>query len=185
MPPDAGPVDQSESGPGARRRLLSLSRRSAGLSCDAPPERGRSPGSRSDVLWPPRIPARRSRRQSPVDREVPIAREMRQDWRLDEMLTGVCHCGAARWEFDREPEGATACNCTVCRRYGVLWIYGNEGVDVRVSGTTGSYARGTAIDFHFCPVCGCVVFYRAKKLDADGRQKIAVNVRLSDPAAVA
>jgi hypothetical protein len=110
---------------------------------------------------------------------------MRQDWRLDEMLTGVCHCGAARWEFDREPEGATACNCTVCRRYGVLWIYGNEGVDVRVSGTTGSYARGKAIDFHFCGVCGCVVFYRAKRLDADGSQKIAVNVRLSEPGDVA
>jgi hypothetical protein len=29
------------------------------------------------------------------------------------------------------------------------------------------------------------VFYRAKKRDADGRQKIAVNVRLSEPGAVA
>jgi hypothetical protein len=101
------------------------------------------------------------------------------------VLTGVCHCGAASWAFDGKPEGATACNCTVCRRYGVLWIYGYEGVDVRVSGATREYSRGTAIDFHFCPVCGCVVFYRAKKRDADGRQKIAVNVRLSEPGAVA
>jgi hypothetical protein len=101
------------------------------------------------------------------------------------VLTGVCHCGAASWSFESKPEGATACNCTVCRRYGVLWIYGYEGVDVRVSGATRAYARGSAIDFHFCPACGCVVFYRAKKPDADGRQKIAVNVRLSEPAAVA
>ena len=25
------------------------------------------------------------------------------------------------------PEGATACNCTACRRYGALWAYGHEG----------------------------------------------------------
>jgi hypothetical protein len=101
------------------------------------------------------------------------------------MLAGVCHCGAVSWEFDSRPEGATACNCTVCRRYGVLWIYGYEGVDVRVSGSTRAYARGTAIDFHFCPGCGCVAFYRAKKRDADGRQRVAVNVRLSEPGTVA
>ena len=66
------------------------------------------------------------------------------------MLEGACHCGAVRWQYDAVPEGATACNCTVCRRYGVLWIYGHEGENVRVSGETRSYRRGTAIDFHFC-----------------------------------
>jgi hypothetical protein len=101
------------------------------------------------------------------------------------MLEGVCHCGAVRWQYDGRPEGATACNCTVCRRYGVLWIYGHEDDGVRVTGETRSYRRGTAIDFHFCAVCGCMAFYRARKLDADGRQKIAVNVRLSQPETVA
>ena len=101
------------------------------------------------------------------------------------MLEGACHCGAVRWQYDAVPEGATACNCTVCRRYGVLWIYGHEGEDVRVSGETRSYRRGTAIDFHFCATCGCMAFYRALKLEADGRRKIAVNVRLSEPGPVA
>jgi hypothetical protein len=101
------------------------------------------------------------------------------------MLEGACHCGAVRWQYDKQPEGATACNCTVCRRYGTLWIYGHEGEGVRVTGGTHSYRRGTAIDFHFCAVCGCIAFYRARKLDADGRRKIAVNVRLSEPATVA
>jgi hypothetical protein len=101
------------------------------------------------------------------------------------MLEGTCHCGAVRWEYDGQPEGATACNCTVCRRYGVLWIYGHEGDGVRVSGATRSYRRGTAIDFHFCGSCGCMAFYRALKLEPDGRRKIAVNVRLSEPGAVA
>jgi hypothetical protein len=100
-------------------------------------------------------------------------------------LQGACHCGSVRWHYQEQPEGATACNCTVCRRYGVLWIYGFEGEGVRVSGETRSYRRGSAIDFHFCPVCGCVAFYRALKLEPDGRRKIAVNVRLSEPDAVA
>ncbi|WP_439898055.1 GFA family protein [Aquabacterium humicola] len=36
------------------------------------------------------------------------------------MLRGSCHCGAVQWRFDGEPESATACNCTVCRRCGTL-----------------------------------------------------------------
>jgi len=39
--------------------------------------------------------------------------------------------------------------------------------------------------FFFCPGCGCVAFYRAKKRDSDGRQRVAVNVRLSEPGTVA
>src|SRR4051794_20756650 len=101
------------------------------------------------------------------------------------MLEGVCHCGAVRWRFDSQPEGATACNCTVCRRYGVLWIYGHEGEDVTVAGETRAYSRGTALDFHFCPVCACVVSWRGKKLDEKGRRRLAVNVRLSEPETVA
>jgi hypothetical protein len=101
------------------------------------------------------------------------------------MIDGSCHCGAVRWQYDGQPEGATACNCTVCRRYGALWIYGHEGIGVRVSGETSSYSRGTAIDFHFCATCGCIAFYRVRKLDDEGRCKIAVNVRLAEPAAVA
>ena len=47
------------------------------------------------------------------------------------MIHGSCHCGAVRWEFKGMPEGATACNCTVCRRYGVLWAYETPGQDAR------------------------------------------------------
>lgn len=42
------------------------------------------------------------------------------------MIEGSCHCGSVTWRFDRIPESATACNCTVCRRYGVLWAYDFE-----------------------------------------------------------
>ncbi|MGV3491542.1 MAG: GFA family protein [Devosia sp.] len=102
------------------------------------------------------------------------------------MLEGTCHCGAASWRFAAEPEGATACNCTVCRRHGSLWIYGHEGVDVWVEGPTKTYVRGDAhLAFHFCSVCACVVAWRGLYLEPDGRRRMAVNVRLADPEAVA
>ena len=101
------------------------------------------------------------------------------------MLQGQCHCGAVKWEFGVRPDGATACNCTVCRRYGALWIYDYEGENVRVTGQTTSYIRGKAIEFHFCPSCGCVSHWRAQRTDEEGRRRLAVNVRLSEPDPVA
>jgi hypothetical protein len=101
------------------------------------------------------------------------------------MIEGSCHCGAVKWRFDPAPEGATACNCTVCRRYGALWIYDFENEGVQVSGATRIYTRGKSIEFHFCAVCGCVTHWRSQQSNADGRRRMAVNVRLSEPDAVA
>ena len=39
------------------------------------------------------------------------------------MLTGACHCGAVRVTIPRKPRAVTDCNCSICRRYGVLWAY--------------------------------------------------------------
>jgi hypothetical protein len=101
------------------------------------------------------------------------------------MIEGSCHCGSVRWRFDAEPDGATACNCTVCRRYGVLWIYDFEGEGVHATGPTQIYIRGRTTEFHFCPTCGCVAYWRALKDNNEGRRRMAVNVRLSEPEAVA
>lgn len=83
------------------------------------------------------------------------------------------------------PESATVCNCTVCRRYGVLWAYDFEGERISVSGPTRAYVRGKSIEFHFCPSCGGVVFWRARETDEAGRRRIAVNLRLAEPDPVA
>lgn len=83
------------------------------------------------------------------------------------------------------PDSATACNCSVCRRYGVLWAYDYEGEGIKVSGPTQAYIRGKALEFHFCPVCGCIAYWRAQKLNKEGRRRIAVNLRLTEPEAVA
>lgn len=101
------------------------------------------------------------------------------------MLEGSCHCGAVRWTFAGTPDGATACNCTVCRRYGVLWAYDYENEGIHVSGPTKAYIRGRANGFHFCPDCGCVAYWRALSTGKDGQRRIAVNLRLSEPDAVA
>jgi hypothetical protein len=101
------------------------------------------------------------------------------------MIQGSCHCGAVRWTFEGTPDGATACNCTVCRRYGVLWGYGYEDDGIAVSGETRAYVRGRGTEFHFCPKCGCVAYWRALKAGDDGRRRIAVNLRLAEPDDVA
>ena len=100
-------------------------------------------------------------------------------------IEGTCHCGSIRWSFDETPESATACNCTVCRRYGVLWAYDYEDERIHVSGPTTVYVRGRAIEFHFCGNCGCVAYWRAQEDYKDGRRRIAVNLRLTDPGPIA
>jgi len=101
------------------------------------------------------------------------------------MIEGSCHCGRVHWRFDGQPDGATACNCTVCRRYGALWAYDYVDEGINVTGATQAYVRGKAIEFHFCPHCGCTAFWRGLRPEPDGRRRIAVNLRLAEPAAVA
>lgn len=105
------------------------------------------------------------------------------------MLTGTCHCGNLSWTFDGMPESVTACNCTLCRRYGVLWAYDYEGERIEISGKSTAYARKDvktpALEIHFCPVCGGVICWRGLVPGPDGRRRIAVNLRLAEPDAVA
>lgn len=101
------------------------------------------------------------------------------------MITGTCHCGAVQWRSEAMPESATTCSCTACRRYGALWAYGREGEDITVSGSTHTYTEGRWVRFHFCGECGCMVYWRALKPNASGAFQMGVNLRMSDPEAVA
>ena len=87
------------------------------------------------------------------------------------------------------PDSVTACNCTLCQRYGGLWIYDYEGEKIKISGPSAVYTRkdmsNPALEIHFCSSCACVSFWRGLRVDADGRRRMAVNVRLSEPAPVA
>ena len=104
-------------------------------------------------------------------------------------LRGACHCGAVYWELDGDPGRATACNCTLCRRYGALWAYDYEGERIRIFAPSAAYSRADmaepSLEIRFCPTCGCVLCWRGLRLDAQGRRRIAVNLRLAEPDAVA
>lgn len=86
------------------------------------------------------------------------------------------------------PESVTACNCTLCRRYGTLWIYDYEGERIDVRGSYRSYTRvdrsDPVLEILFCPTCAAVVSWRGLKTEPDGRRRIAVNLRLTEPAPV-
>jgi len=101
------------------------------------------------------------------------------------MLEGSCLCGSVRWQYRDTPRSATACSCTACRRYGVLWAYGWEDQDVHLSGVTRGYVRGDSIGFHFCPECGCIAYWRSLEPNAEGKRRVAVNLRLSEPGPIA
>ncbi len=105
------------------------------------------------------------------------------------MLEGTCHCSTMHWTFDGMPESVTACNCTLCRRYGTLWIYDFEGERITVTGPSSVYIRADdarpSLEIHFCPRCACVICWRGLRTDERGRRRIAVNLRLADPGLVA
>jgi len=105
------------------------------------------------------------------------------------MLTGSCHCGKASWRLEGDPGSITACNCTLCRRYGVLWAYDYEGERITVSGETASYTRAgrdnPSLEILFCPTCACVLSWRSMHLQKGGRRRMAVNMRLASPDLVA
>ncbi|MBB2752556.1 UNVERIFIED_ORG: hypothetical protein GGI57_003259 [Rhizobium aethiopicum] len=105
------------------------------------------------------------------------------------MLTGSCHCGKASWTLEGDPGSITACNCTLCRRYGTLWAYDYEGERMALSGETASYTRSgretSSLEILFCPSCACVLSWRGLRLHKDGRRRMAVNMRLAPPDLVA
>ncbi|HEY2708928.1 MAG TPA: GFA family protein [Caulobacteraceae bacterium] len=105
------------------------------------------------------------------------------------MVTGSCHCGAAGWTLDGDPGRVTACNCTLCRRYGALWAYDYDGERINLSGPRAAYARSgetpPSLEILFCPTCAGVLAWRGLRVNDAGRRRIAINVRLADPDAVA
>jgi hypothetical protein len=67
----------------------------------------------------------------------------------------------------------------------VLWAYGHEGEGISVSGATQPFVRGASVAFHFCQVCGCLAFWRGQQRTPERRLRMAVNLRLAEPEAVA
>ena len=101
------------------------------------------------------------------------------------MITASCHCGLISLEIETAPTEITECNCSICRRYGVLWAYYSPSkVRVRSQGaSTDTYMwDDRSIVFHRCPECGCVSHWEAVD---HARDRMGVNARLMPPEIVA
>ncbi len=96
-------------------------------------------------------------------------------------IDASCHCGAVHLEIAAPPESLTECNCSICRRYGVLWAYYSPQ-QVRIvppTGATDTYAWGErSIEFHRCRQCGCVTHWAAIGAPSD---RMGINARLMHP----
>lgn len=92
-----------------------------------------------------------------------------------------CHCGAVEISLASAPAVVVDCNCSLCRRYGVLWAYydRSELSGLPEDGVTDTYAwNGKHVDFHRCANCGCVTHWAPR---AAGRETLGINARLLPP----
>jgi hypothetical protein len=104
---------------------------------------------------------------------------------MTETINASCHCGAVRLEIQTRPKTVTDCNCSICRRYGVLWAYYSpkQVRIIEVSGATDIYMRDSgALEFHRCKSCGCVTHWAAVDRTLD---RMGVNARLMSPDVLA
>ena len=95
------------------------------------------------------------------------------------VYSGSCHCGAVRFEVDATIDRVTACNCSVCRKKGILHHRVDPGRFRLLSGEDdlATYRFGTGVAQHrFCRRCGIHVFTRPRAAP----ELYTVNVRVLD-----
>lgn len=100
------------------------------------------------------------------------------------MTTATCHCGAVRLELTSRPTEVTDCNCSICRRYGVLWAYYHPA-DVSVTAPEGQDEYmwdDRSIAFLRCRACGCVTHWAPVNREPD---RMGINARLLEPVDIA
>jgi hypothetical protein len=99
------------------------------------------------------------------------------------MLRGSCHCGDVSIEVPAVPAAMTLCNCSICRRTGMLTAYFRQAA-VRLRGHpehTETHMWGDrTLQFVRCRHCGCVPGWEPLKPNGDGR--MGVNMRNFGPA---
>jgi hypothetical protein len=92
---------------------------------------------------------------------------------------GNCHCTAFVYEVDvPEIKSVGECNCSICTKKGVLWVYADPEAFRVVKGSEDaltSYNFGTGFATHkFCPTCATPIMCRAP--GAAGRE-LSLNAR--------
>lgn len=80
---------------------------------------------------------------------------------------GSCHCGAVTYEVDAPINPAVRCNCSLCRRKGILMTPPFPEANLRI--LTGRedltvYQFNTRVAQHFfCSHCGVATFNKTRK----------------------
>lgn len=92
---------------------------------------------------------------------------------------GSCHCGAVKFSVDADlPKQAMSCNCSICRRKGMLMAFfpvAKFKLD-QGEGALESYKFNKhRIAHQFCKTCGIHVF--AAAISPDGTDNRAINLR--------
>jgi hypothetical protein len=100
------------------------------------------------------------------------------------MVEASCHCGFVSLEIEVAPTEVTERNCSICRRYGVLWAYyPPHRVRVSPDPPTDVYMwDDRSVEIHRCRNCGCVS--HCGPVDR-GRDRMGVNARLMAPEVLA
>lgn len=96
-------------------------------------------------------------------------------------LTGSCHCGRVSYEADADLSQVLSCNCSICRKRGLLLAFVPADKFRLTSGGDAltDYLFNKKVIHHlFCPTCGVEAFGRGTA--PDGTPKVAVNVRCLD-----
>lgn len=77
------------------------------------------------------------------------------------MISGHCLCGACRFETSAEPQGASMCHCSQCRRQsGGIWSSAYVARDsLKISGPVIWFASSDHARRGFCPDCGSFLFW--------------------------
>ena len=103
------------------------------------------------------------------------------------MLTATCHCRAVKVQVPRKPRRLTDCNCSICRRYGVLWAYYKDADAQLVAdaGATDEYVWGDkTLKFIRCKACGCVMQWRSLNVNVNANANTGVNARNFEPSVI-
>ncbi|KAJ7639565.1 glutathione-dependent formaldehyde-activating enzyme [Roridomyces roridus] len=102
---------------------------------------------------------------------------------------GSCHCGAIRYaHIASEPlKERTECNCSICTRDGVAWIYPGLTSGVIFEGlsslTEYTLPVKEPVVYHgFCSICGVSIRERFEPGEINRDRKVALNARtINDP----
>ncbi|MGU7769120.1 GFA family protein [Burkholderia sp. MR1-5-21] len=112
-------------------------------------------------------------------------------------LKGSCHCGAVKFEVRTAITPAGRCNCSLCRRKGVLMSPMFDGHELRIlegEHALTLYQFNTRVARHyFCKHCGIHPFHQTRKDSAlwrvnlgclDGVDPYALDATVADGASL-